>query len=206
MRSLDPERTSAKMTFAQAEEAHRRRLAAKVDLKPSTRAYWNEVLAALHRNWPTLAASELRKVTPRDCEEWAARYSKTVSSTRYNNTVAVLKHVFEAGMKAGAIYVNPAEVLTRVRVRPKMLNLPDRAQFQKMIGIMRAGGSRDSKNCADLAEGLAFTGCRISEAGFLEWRDVDFSKSEVVVRGEPPHTGHCLRVAGKKPRFRPAAP
>ena len=49
---------------------------------------------------------------------------------------------------------------------------------------MRTAGGRDSKNCADLASGLAFTGCRIGEAIRITWRDVDFAKDEILVRGD----------------------
>ena len=49
---------------------------------------------------------------------------------------------------------------------------------------MRAGHSRDSRNCADFALGLAVTGMRKSEANALEWGDVDFDAGEIVVRGD----------------------
>ena len=41
-----------------------------------------------------------------------------------------------------------------------------------------------STHCADFASGLAFTGCRISEAREIAWRDVDFDAGEIVVRGD----------------------
>jgi integrase len=50
---------------------------------------------------------------------------------------------------------------------------------------MRNGHSRYSPHCADFAAGLAFTGCRKSEAGHITWRDVDFDAGEIVVRGDP---------------------
>ena len=31
---------------------------------------------------------------------------------------------------------------------------------------------------------MAFTGCRLSEANALEWRDIDFAAGEIVVRGD----------------------
>ena len=37
-------------------------------------------------------------------------------------------------------------------------------EIQRNHAEMRAGQSRDSTNCADFAEGLAFTGCRVGEA------------------------------------------
>lgn len=83
------------------------------------------------------------------------------------------------------IYSNPALALKRKPVRPKQLELPSRAQFAAFIPEMQAGNSRDSRNCADLAQGLAFTGCRISEAAQVEWRDLDFAAGEVTVKGDP---------------------
>jgi hypothetical protein len=62
------------------------------------------------------------------------------------------------------IYSNPALALKRKPVRPKQLELPNRAQFAAFIPEMQNGHGRDSKNCAELAQGLAFTGCRISYA------------------------------------------
>jgi len=53
---------------------------------------------------------------------------------------------------------------------------------------METAGSRDSRNCADLAQGLALTGCRISEARQIEWRDLEFENGMIVVRGDP-HEG-----------------
>jgi integrase len=62
--------------------------------------------------------------------------------------------------------------------------LPSIDKFNALIAEMRAGHSRDSINCADFASGLAFTGCRISEAREIAWRDVDFDAGEIVVRGD----------------------
>ncbi len=68
-------------------------------------------------------------------------------------------------------------------MRGKQIALPTIDKFNALIDEMRAGHSRDSINCADLAAGLAFTGCRIGEARELAWRDVDFDAGEIVVRG-----------------------
>ncbi len=70
-------------------------------------------------------------------------------------------------------------------VRGKDLELPTRTQFTAFIVEMRNGHSRDSNNCADFVLGLAFTGCRISEAAQIEWRDLDFVNGEIFVRGDP---------------------
>jgi integrase len=82
------------------------------------------------------------------------------------------------------VYSNAAPVVKRAAVRGKEIALPTIDKFNAMIAEMRAGHSRDSINCADLAAGLAFTGCRIGEAREIAWRDVDFDAGEIVVRGD----------------------
>ena len=74
--------------------------------------------------------------------------------------------------------------MKRAPVRAKEIALPTTDKFNALIAEMRAGHSRDSINCADLASGLAFTGCRIGEAREIAWRDVDFDAGEIVVRGD----------------------
>jgi len=175
---------SPKMTFGEASAMHLRNLDDNLRLKPRTRDYWKEVLAALLRTWPRLKETEVRKITQADCRKWATAYAKEASATRYNNTVSVLRHVLNVAIEAGVIYSNPAATVKRVTVRAKHISLPATQKFAAMIAEMRAGRSRDSQNCADLAEGLAFTGCRKGETNEIEWRDLDFDAGELVVRGD----------------------
>src|SRR5258708_4868182 len=81
-------------------------------------------------------------------------------------------------------FSNAAAGVKRVAVRGKEIALPTTEKFNAIIAEMRAGHSRDSMNCADLAAGLAFTGCRIGEASEITLRDVDFDAGETVVRGD----------------------
>jgi integrase len=175
---------SAKMTFGEAAAIHLRNLDENLNIKQRTRDYWRECLLALEKSWLGLNETEMRKITRADCKEWAQAYRQKVSPTRYNNTVSVLRHVLNVAVEAGVIYGNSAAVLKRAPVRTKEIALPTIEQFNALIAEMRAGHSRDSKNSADLAAGLAFTGCRIGEAREIEWRDVDFQAGEVVVRGD----------------------
>jgi integrase len=177
-----------KMTFGQAAAIHLRNLDDNLTIKPRTRDYWREVLAALLKSWPRLNEIEVRKITQADCKKWATDYAKQASATRYNNTLSVLRHVLNVAIEAGVLYSNPAATAKRVKVRGKDISLPTTDKFNAMIAEMRAGHSRDSQNCADLAEGFAFTGCRKGEASEIEWRDfdfdADFNASELVVRGD----------------------
>jgi integrase len=175
---------SAKMTFGEAAAIHQRNLDDNLQIKPRTRDYWRECLAALQKSWPGLNETEVRKITQANCKEWARAYGKTVSPTRYNNTISVLRHVLNVAVECGVVYSNAAAAVKRAPVRPKEIALPTIDKFNALIDEMRAGHSRDSMNCADLAAGLAFTGCRIGEGREIAWRDVDFHAGEIVVRGD----------------------
>jgi integrase len=175
---------SAKMTFGGAAAVHLRNLDDNLSIKPRTRDYWRECLAALQKSWPGLSETEIRKITQADCKKWASAYAKTASATRYNNTVSVLRHVLNVAVECGVVYSNAAAAVKRAPVRVKEIALPTIDKFNALTAEMRAGHSRDSVNCADLASGLAFTGCRIGEAREIAWRDVDFDAGEIVVRGD----------------------
>ena len=127
----------------------------------------------------------MRRITKTDCTEWARRFRKVASSTRYNNTIAGLRHVFDVAIEAGIIYGNPAAKLERVPVRAKQLTLPSRAEFLQLVEAVERAGAWCSRDCADFLRGLAFTGCRKGEAAEIRWRDLDFAAGEIVVRGDP---------------------
>ena len=178
---------SAKMTFGEAANIHLRNLDDKLsikNIKPSTHHYYHEVLEALLKSWPGLSDIEVRKITVVDCREWAKSYAKTISSTRFNAAVAMLRHVMDIAVEAGVVYSNAAAAVKRAPVRGKQIALPTIEKFNALIAEMRTGHSRDSINCADFAAGLAFTGCRVGEAREIAWRDVDFDAGEIVVRGD----------------------
>jgi integrase len=176
---------SAKMIFGEALKIHQQNQADDVTIKPTTRHYWNQIFVALLKSWPGLADRELRRITKTDCREWARGFRKMASPTRYNNTIAGLRHVFEVAIETGIIYGNPAGKLERVPVRQRQLTLPTREQFLQLVEAVEKAGAWCSRDCADLLRGLAFTGCRTGEAAQIEWRDLDFQAGEIVVRGDP---------------------
>jgi integrase len=175
---------SAKMLFGQAAANHMRNLDDNVRIRPGTRDYWRQRLAALIKSWPGLSETEIRRITRADCKKWAATYAKKVSPTNYNNTLALLRNILSVAIEAGVIYRNPAAVLKRAALRGKEIAVLSTDNFNGLIAEMRTGHGRDSLNCADFALGLAVTGMRKGEANALEWGDVDFDAGEIVVRGD----------------------
>lgn len=176
--------TSAKMRFSEALAIHLQHLDDDVKLKPATRHYWRQIFVSLLKSWPGLAEREVRRITKTDCFEWARKFRKVASSTRYNNTIGGLQHVLKVAVEAGVIYGNPAAKLERLPVRSKQLILPSRDEFLRLVEAVERAGAWCSRDCADLLRGLAFTGCRKGEAAEIEWRDLDFAAGEIVVRGD----------------------
>ena len=184
--------SSAKLSFGDALKMHQRDQSDNSDTKPGTLHYWNQVFAALLKSWPGLAKREIRRITTAECEEWARGFRKTVSPTRWNNTLAGLRHIFDVAIRAGIIHRNPAAAaddantpLKRRRPNKKLLDLPTRSQFYQLVKTIEHAGGGCSRHCADLVRGLAFTGIRKGEAAEVELRDLDFEAGEIVVRGDP---------------------
>jgi len=184
-RSLEQSASSAKMTFGQCAELHMQYLAVKVSIKRRTRAYWAEILAAILKSWPELENTEIRKLTKLACRKWAAGYAKNGSATRYNNSIALLRHVIDLAIENGVVFANVANDLEKKPVKAKQLELPTLEQFNAFLAAMRAPKMGRCVHSADFAEGLAYTGCRLSEAGRIEWIDLNFATKEIRIKGDP---------------------
>jgi integrase len=193
--------SSGKMCVGDVVKVYRMQLQRRSDIKPRTRFYLGEVLEALLKSWPGIASQDVRKISERDCHNWASAFYDHYSPTRFNAALSILRNIFDIAIDAGARFANPAARLKRARVRTKKLNLPSREQFAKFVNVIATGGSRDSKNCADLVQFLAFSGLRIGEAKHVKWRDIDWSKKRMHVRGDP-HTG----TKNSESRFVPMIP
>lgn len=184
-RKIENSATNAKMTFGDAATLKIAKINDSVTVKRSTRKYWQETVISLKKSWSELFTTEIRKVTPAACQEWATRYAKEMSATRYNGAITTLRHVFELAIENGVIHSNPAANLERRSVKAKQLELPTTKQFGEFVQTIRTAGSRQSQDCGDLVEGLAYTGCRITEAGHIEWRNLNFGTGEITVKGDP---------------------
>jgi integrase len=132
--------------------------------KPRTKLYKQEVLTALKKWWPELYSADIAKISRKDCNEWAARYGKEYSPTRYNGALGIVRRIFEIAVEHGYRVDNPAKFVDRRRVKPKELHLPSQAQFQEMATHIETSGAGQAKDCANLFRFLAFSGMRIDEA------------------------------------------
>jgi site-specific recombinase XerD len=216
-----------KMTFGNALGIYRKQFEANSSLKPRSISYRKRCMECLVRSWPGLTETDVRKISERDCQQWAARFAGEHSAGVYNNTVGTLRHVFEIAIADGARYGNPALAIKKLKVRQKELKLPERDEFLALVEKVRHAGSRFSQSCAELIQFLAFGGFRISEvsqscaeliqflafggfriseAATITWADCDFEKKEITVRGDLETGTKNWTVRWRLPALGPAPP
>jgi integrase len=171
------------MTFGDALAVFRQRLHGDASLKPRTKAHREERIAALLRTWPALEKTDVRRLNKQDCLRWAAGYR--TSAVNFNKTVQTLRLILEVPVEAGVRYDNPARFIKTMKLRPKTLQLPTKAQFHQLVTSVRQINKRFSHDAADLVEFLAYGGFRRSEAQNIRWGDCDFHRGEILVRGDP---------------------
>jgi len=177
--------TFGKLNFGEAMDIYKQRIAGDASLKQRTKNYYSDRLIALLKSWPTLAKTDIRRITKSDCLNWAAEFGKASCPTGFNNTVKVLRDVIAIGIESGARYDNPAKEIKRASVRPKKIQLPEASKFNEFVETIEKSGSGFSKPCADLVRFLAYGGFRKTEAANVLWQDCDFAGKKIVIYGDP---------------------
>ena len=174
-----------KMTFSDALTIYQQQLQNAQHLKPAAKIYREKCIKALLKRWPELEGTDVRRITVGDCQEWASRFARDYSSSVFNNTVGTLRHVLKIAIQSGARYGNPADEIKKMKVRQKILKLPEHNQFLSLVMKVRAGGGRFSQDCGDLVEFLAYSGARKSEAARIVGSDCDLLNGRISIKGDP---------------------
>ena len=174
-----------KMIFGDALATYQQQLQNAQHLKPNAKLYRQKTIKALLKSWPSLNDTDVRKISVGDCQDWASRFAHAYSSTVFNNTVGTLRQVIEVAIKAGARYGNPADEIKKVRVRQKILKLPEHHEFPALVEAVRKSGGRFSRPSGDLIEFFAYSGVRKSEAARVLGSDCDFTNGKITVKGDP---------------------
>jgi lambda repressor-like predicted transcriptional regulator len=84
-----------------------------------TQKYRKETISALWRSWPELRECDVRKITVRAIEDWAEKFAKAYSATRYNATLDTLRMLFRIAQDADARVDNPTDRIGRMTVKQK---------------------------------------------------------------------------------------
>ena len=187
----NPESTFKTPRLAEALETFKQRLASHTRLKPRSKEYRLLCIQKLGVTWPALMEWPLTDVTADHCIKWATALRPTLSAQYYNNVTDTLRLILDLAIdlhvaSGGKEMRNPMRQVSRARVAERELKLPEREQFQKVVAAIRKGTSGWSSRAGDLVEFLAYTGLRLNtEAQWVTWGDVDESKGEIIVRGDP---------------------
>jgi integrase len=180
-------------TVGKALKAYLQGLRNSHDISPQTKRYWLYCVRALLKTWPGLRMLPIEKLALQAasgeayktetafllCQEWANRFTVEKDEQYFNNTLSVLRSVFEIGGIPKDN--NPARKVKRLGVKPTELHLPETDQFNRILGFVESSGAGQAHHCADLIRFLAFSGCRISEARRVTWADVDLGRGEICV-------------------------
>ena len=130
----------------------------------------------------------IRNIQPAHCERWVTERGATIAARTFVHELDTMRLIFDYAVRLGLMLTNPAKDIKRRRIPPGTIAVPTREQFPKLIAAMRAADGRPhiqekAKHGADLVELLAYSGCRLSEATSLRWRDVEFEKNTITVTG-----------------------
>ena len=94
--------SSGNMRFGDALAIFRNNLKNDASLKPRSKEYRAERIAALLKSWPGLEQTEVRKISKHDCLTWAAGFAEKASPSNFNNSVGTLRMVIETAIDSGA--------------------------------------------------------------------------------------------------------
>jgi integrase len=175
-----------KMTFGQALAIFQERQKQSTEIKERTKEYNETVAERLLKTWSGLAEMDVRKITKNDCLQWRGDYGRKYSAPFVNGTLSVLRRVLDIAIEAGVRYDNPAKAkeVRRARVRQKELILPEPDQFAALVKHVRGNGSGKGGPCADAIQFFAYAGPRLNEAKHIFGRDCNFTKGEIIIRGD----------------------
>lgn len=116
---------------------------------------------------------------------WKTKAKRTISASRFDNTVDTLRHILDIATEHGVILSNPANTIGKVTPKQKSMRIPTREQFVLLVQEIRSAGGAVSHCSADLVEFLAYTGCRIEEARWVLWSHMDQSRGVLEIWGDP---------------------
>jgi integrase len=168
------------ITFAHAQKLYEQDLEVDHSISENSKRYRRYCVQKLNQSWATLATMKLARITATDCKVWAGKLAKEIDDQYFNNVLGT----FRAILKRGGISADddPTADLKRLSVEVPVVVLPTIEQFGKILTEMQNSGAGKQQACADFARGLAFSGCRLSEARQILRNDVSLEHNTVTVR------------------------
>lgn len=202
-------------TFEDAAKRYTALVNSDRNLQPSSREVRTRPLQTLRRTWPDIFEMQLRKIDPVSIENYIISFesgkwpylpngakTKTVagnSASTFNKMVTTLRGVFDLAIKDQVITKSPVAELSYKPARKKLLTLPSKQQFARIVRHIRTKAGK-GRIAGDLVEGLAYSGLRIEESNTLLWEDLDHDRGMITVKGTK--TEGSARVIPMIPAFK----
>ena len=192
--------TGVAPTFAEVCEEWLRHGERERRLKPSTVIDYRSSTSA--RILPALGPTPVDAVSTGDLEVWRQGLlaGGELSHRTINKLLMIVGAVFEWARRRGLIANNPARNLDKLK-EPRYDDL-DFYDPDEVWQLVRAAASSSDSVMFLL---LAFSGLRRGEALALSWRDVDFDREVIRVRGNWSH-GRVVTTKGDRVRSVPLVP
>ena len=163
------------------------RINADPDIGIETRGYYAERVVGIRRTWPEIPGMGLRELTKDNISAYLAKVGETLSEDTIRGNLLVLRRVCKLAVSEHYLTVNPCDGIKGPAARRKLAHSAKHdispAKFDEVLSTMRARKGGSSVKAADLAELLACTGARISEARTLFWKDINWEKRLVGIDG-----------------------
>ena len=105
------------MIVGDAVQVYLQKVQANMLLKPRSKDYRGKTVDFIHRSWPSLFETDVRKISERDCENWLMRFQEQYAPSVVNNSIGTLRAVFDEAISTDARFNNPAAGLAHV-LRP----------------------------------------------------------------------------------------
>lgn len=164
------------------------------DLAPATLRYYNSRLPALLSLAPEKTAVD--RITRAMASEWWQRTANAAPAHHANVALGAVRHIFADLKRSGHVTDDPTEGFKKMRLSQRRMSLPSAAELAAVIEEM---GKSEG---AAMVRFLAYSGVRISEAGRIQWSDIE---------GHHPHytvTVRSAKARGRAEHYRriPATP
>jgi integrase len=159
----------------------------KTDLKRSTKESY-KFLVTKHVV-PAFGSAQLDDIDYSMIKRWVIRMSPKYSKDTVRLMVAVLRLLMQEAVNEGILQVNPVAKLGRFyRSARKVKERIDPFTIEELHLIEARCRERFPEHYGFILC-MARTGMRIGEVTALQWHDIDFEKSYIVVRRNIPHHG-----------------
>jgi integrase len=178
------------------------RVADRNTITPGTKAGIVRAIGGVLKTWPRFADLPPDKITREAVIEWQNRVSRDGtgfvargtkgpspkmigrSASTINHCIDVIRQVLDIAVDQGQLGSNPLQRRgLKLKNAPRKPRLPEASKLAEIFTEIERAGGGVSRDAADFCRFLAYSGCRLSEANGVAWRDVDLKRGIINVRG-----------------------